>query len=281
MNNAQTTAAYICPICATALDFIANENTYRCGNRHSFDVAREGYVNLLPVQYKHSSEPGDSKTMLNARRAFLEAGYYQALAQAIALLVSLNANSQALRLLDVGCGEGYYLRQLRQHYPAALTIERHGMDIAKAAIAAAAKKDPTANYCVASAQRLPYADGYFDVISRVFAPSNAAELQRVLKPAGHLLLVTPGPRHLTQLKDFIYTDVKEHPETAELPTGFERLTSQRISRWITPDRDQRAALLQMTPFAWRATPESQQAIAEPETLAIETDFILTLARKQL
>ncbi|MDD2724276.1 MAG: 23S rRNA (guanine(745)-N(1))-methyltransferase [Methylovulum sp.] len=280
MNNDLPATGYICPICATALTFSPTGKSYQCANRHSFDLAREGYVNLLPVQHKHSTEPGDNKAMLTARRAFLEAGYYQPLAQAIALLICAYSAPQILRLLDVGCGEGYYLRQLSQHCPPEQTIERHGVDIAKAAIAAAAKKDAAARYCVASAQRLPYTDQYFDVLMRVFAPSNAAELQRVLKPAGHFLLVTPGPRHLSQLKDFIYAEVKEHAEAAELPDGFELLTSQRISRWITPNRDERAALLQMTPFAWRANPESQQALAEPETLAIETDFILTLARKQ-
>lgn len=218
--------------------------------------------------------------MLNARRAFLEAGYYQPLAQAIALLVGIYPSPQPIRLLDVGCGEGYYLRQLSQHCPAEQALERHGMDISKAAIAAAAKKDPTAHYCVASSQRLPYSDQYFDVITRVFAPSNAVELQRVLKPSGLFILVTPGPRHLLQLKSLIYTEAREHPEAVELPDGFEPLTSQRISRWITPNRDERAALLQMTPFAWKTRPESQQAIAEPDTLAIETDFILTLARKR-
>lgn len=279
MNDTCPTSAYICPICALPLSLAVSGQAYHCANRHSFDRAREGYVNLLPVQHKHSVEPGDNKAMLNARRAFLEAGHYQPVAQALALLISAYPASQPLRLLDVGCGEGYYLRQLKQLCTPEPNLERHGVDIAKAAIAAAAKKDPAAHYCVASAHHLPYADGYFELITRVFAPSDAAELYRVLKPSGRLLLVTPGPRHLLQLKSLIYAQATEHPDKPELPDGFEGLTSQRLSRWINPDRNGRAALLQMTPFAWRATPDSQQTLLEPESLPIETDFILTLARK--
>jgi 23S rRNA (guanine745-N1)-methyltransferase len=243
-------------------------------------VAKEGYLNLLPVQHKHSIEPGDNKAMLNARRAFLETGHYRPLAQAIAAMVfAQQPATPALRVLDVGCGEGYYDRQLSQLCPPNQPLELHGADIAKTAIVAAAKKLPTARYIVASSNRLPYPDQYFDVLLRVFAPSNDAELLRLLKPAGRLLIVTPAPRHLTQLKAIIYAQAREHAEAIDLPVGFERLDSQRISYIITPDRTERAALLQMTPFAWRANKNSQQALTEPEELHIEADFILTLATK--
>jgi 23S rRNA (guanine745-N1)-methyltransferase len=180
------------------------------------------------------------------------------------------------RLLDLGCGEGYYSRKTEALCkPVAL----HGIDIAKAGIAAAAKKQPAARFIVASSNRLPYAGQYFDFVLRVFAPSNDDELKRVLKTSGLLLTVTPGPRHLWQLKEFIYADVKEHAPETVLPQGFERLTEQRISYKIAPDPDQRIALLQMTPFAWRANESTQQAIKEAKGLEIETDFILTLAIK--
>ncbi len=274
------TAHYLCPLCNQALHLDAFKKTYACQNKHCFDRAKEGYLNLLPVQFKHSKEPGDSKHMLSARRLFLEAGFYEPLAKGLAMIVNVtHQHNQIYRLLDMGCGEGYYSRQI-EHFceqPAQLFI--HGNDIAKVAIAAAAKKQPSAHFVVASSSRLPYCDDYFDMVLRIFAPSNDKEINRVLKPSSHLLTVTPGPRHLWQLKEFIYTDVKEHAEATTIPKGFEQLTSQRISYKIAPNPEQRTALLQMTPFAWSAGEQIQTTLTTLSDLDIEVEFILTLSRK--
>ncbi len=267
-------SCYLCPICAALLRLKPSAKSYACGNNHHFDLAREGYLNLLPVQFKHSAEPGDNKQMMQARREFLAAGYYEPMAKAVATLVAAN---QPKHLLDLGCGEGYYSRKIEDYCARQMSL--HGVDIAKFAIAAAAKKQPNAQFIVASSNRLPYADRYFDFVLRVFAPSNDDELKRVLKPSGFLLMVTPGPRHLWQLKQFIYAEVKEHALASELPLGFERIDRQRLSYKIAPNPQQRIALLQMTPFAWRANESAQQAIKDSAQLEIETDFILTLALK--
>ena len=265
---------YICPVCGEPLQLHPSAKHYACQNQHSYDVAKEGYLNLLPVQHKHSKEPGDNKLMMTARREFLEAGFYEPMAKAVAMMIAaVHAQDQPLRLLDLGCGEGYYSRKIADYCE---RIELHGVDIAKFAVAAAAKKQPKARFIVAGANRLPYADRYFDMVLRVFAPSDDTELRRVLKPAGRLLTVTPGPRHLWQLKEFIYAQVKEHAEESPAPQGFERLAAQRISYKITPNPQQRMALLQMTPFAWQANENAQQTLLDVLELEIETDFILTL-----
>lgn len=266
------TSCYVCPLCGVPLQL--NQKSYVCGNNHHFDLAKEGYLNLLPVQFKHSAEPGDNKQMMQARREFLEAGFYEPMAKAVAMMIDANHPKY---LLDLGCGEGYYSRKIEAY--CSNTMMLHGVDIAKFAVAAAAKKQANARFTVASANRLPYADQYFDVVLRVFAPSNDNELTRVLKPSGLLLTVTPGPRHLWQLKEFIYAEVKEHALENDLPQGFDRIDTQRISYKITPNPQQRIALLQMTPFAWRANEGVQQSIQDVAALEIETDFILTLAVK--
>ena len=271
---------YVCPVCGGLLQQHQSGKSYACQNQHSFDLAKEGYLNLLPVQHKHSKEPGDSKLMMIARREFLEAGFYEPMAKAVAMMIDINIiKGQGIRLLDLGCGEGYYSRKIAFYCNHSEQLALHGIDIAKFAVAAAAKKQPNARFVVASSNRLPYTDQYFDFVLRVFAPSDDDELKRVLKSSGHLLTVTPGPRHLWQLKEFIYAEVKEHASESLLPEGFERLAAQRISYKITPNPQQRMALLQMTPFAWRANENAQQSLNSASDLEIETDFILTLARK--
>jgi len=271
---------YICPVCEGALQLHQSGKSYACPKQHSFDLAKEGYLNLLPVQHKHSKEPGDSKQMMIARREFLEAGFYEPMAKAIAMIIDLNPpKDQGMRLLDLGCGEGYYSRKIAHYCNHSEQIAFHGIDIAKFAVAAAAKKQPNAQFAVASSRRLPYPDQYFDFVLRVFAPSDDEELKRVLKPSGYLLTVTPGPRHLWQLKEFIYAGVKEHASENPVPQGFELSAAQRISYKITPNSRQRMALLQMTPFAWQANERIQQDISSVADLEIETDFILTLSVK--
>jgi 23S rRNA (guanine745-N1)-methyltransferase len=274
------TLMYLCPVCGESLQLQQTRKSYTCSKQHSFDLAKEGYLNLLPVQYKHSKEPGDNKYMMTARREFLEAGFYEPMAKAVAMMIVANLpKGQDLRLLDLGCGEGYYSRKIAHDCNHSDQIAFHGIDIAKFAIAAAAKKQPNARFVVASSRRLPYPDQYFDLVLRVFAPSDNEELKRVLKPYGHLLTVTPGPRHLWQLKEFIYAGVKEHTSENLEPQGFEPSDAQRISYKITPNSRQRMALLQMTPFAWQANESIQQAIGSVTDLEIETDFILTLSVK--
>lgn len=269
---------YICPICQSPLLQHLPSKGYFCKNKHHFDLAKEGYLNLLPAQYKKSKEPGDSRAMMRARRNFLEAGFYQPMAQALAKIIDTHKSATTpMHILDVGCGEGYYCRQLEALAENPESLDLHGIDIAKNAIFAAAKKQQNARFIVASNKNMPYADQYFDLLLRIYAPSNDQEITRLLKPDGLLLIVTPGPRHLWQLKEFIYKEVKEHSVDVALPAGFAQIASQRVSYKIQPDPEQRMALLHMTPFAWRANATTQQQIQRVHNLEIEADFILTLA----
>lgn len=273
--------SYICPICQNPLILHQQSKGYYCSNKHHFDQAKEGYLNLLPAQHKKSKNPGDSRAMMRARRNFLEAGFYHPMAETLTSIIDQHIpENTRLHILDVGCGEGYYCRQIKANTQHPDKIDLHGIDIAKNAIFAAAKKQNSARFIVASSKSMPYADQYFDLILRIYAPANDKEITRLLKPQGLFLTVTPGPRHLWQLKEFIYQEVKEHSVDVPLPEGFTQIGSQRVQYKIQPDQEQRMALLQMTPFAWRANTATQNKIQHAKKLEIETDFILTLAAQK-
>jgi len=265
--------SWLCPLCHSPL--VQTANSFCCDQRHQFDVAREGYLNLLPVQHKRSKEPGDSSEMIQARRAFLDAGHYLPLREAICN--TLQGLSPEV-LLDIGCGEGYYTGAFAA-VRADIGGETYGLDVSKVAIRYAAKRYRDVRFCVASSQRLPFADNSMDAIVRIFAPCNAAELARVVKPGGVVITATPGPRHLYQLKELIYQQVELHHEVSEVMPGFILKQALQPAWNMTLTGEQAVTLLQMTPFAWRARPEVWQQLKQVSTFACETDFVVRVWEK--
>ena len=242
----------ICPLCNTCLS-ITNQGV-GCVNGHQFDRAKEGYFNLLPVQHKNSREPGDAKQQLQARRAFLGAGFFTPLLQMLKQLVPVEANS----VLDIGCGEGYFTQAISEYCHAA---EVYGIDIAKAGVRLAAKHLSTTfahnrlTYVVASSYALPIATGSMDVVTRIYAPTKDEELQRVLSPQGKLIIITPGENHLLSLRKKIYQQLRPHAKP-QTPVGFIEVGQRQLSFQLSVSAGEfSSALLQMTPFAWRIKPE--------------------------
>ncbi|WP_372628052.1 23S rRNA (guanine(745)-N(1))-methyltransferase [Arsukibacterium sp.] len=261
---------YICPLCYQTLQLSGRQ--FQCASRHSFDLAKEGYVNLLPVQHKNSKDPGDNKQMIGARREFLQSGAYQPLSDAINAQVANAVATSTSSILDLGCGEGYYSGRLQQ----ALTpgAELYGIDISKAAVKYAARQYADIRFAVASAYQLPFADNSFDWVIRVYAPSDSTELQRVIKPQGRLLSVNPGPNHLIEMKQAVYSEVKLHSDDIKEQPGFTHIQRQRLSYPLTiTDATQLDNLLQMVPLAWKFTSENRQAFVKA-TGSISIDFLL-------
>lgn len=269
---------FICPLCAEPLsqEPACSNHPLRCVNNHCFDIAKEGYVNLLPVQKKKSKEPGDSPEMIQARRAFLNAGFYTVLAQGVLELLAEQLEPD-MSILDLGCGEGYYTRYLHQKLSEQGGFELYGIDISKTAIRYAAKQYPAASYAVANAFELPFADGSIDKVLQIYAYGNPQEISRVLKPEGEYIIVSPNENHLLELKQRIYDKVNTH-ELPEPPEGFEAVSTQRISDTITPDTSARANLLKMTPFYWAAVKEKQEKIEQAEPFSISLDFTIQVLR---
>ncbi|NOI12715.1 23S rRNA (guanine(745)-N(1))-methyltransferase [Vibrio hepatarius] len=270
--------SYTCPLCHQPLAFA--DRTYRCENNHSFDLAKEGYVNLMPAHHKRSKDPGDNTEMMQARRRFLEKDYYQPMKMRVAELCAQYLQGTQHQLLDIGCGEGYYTtkvaEQLAEQHSEAQTF---GLDISKVAIRYAARRYPNCQFSVASSHRLPFADSSLDGILRIYAPCKAEELARVVNENGVVITVTPAGRHLYQLRERIYQEVRLHNEDPEQINGFALEHQEKLSYIMELADGDAFDLLQMTPFAWKASDSLREELTDSALFKCEADFMLRVYRK--
>ena len=261
----------LCPICGEILDRV--ERQYRCVNNHSFDLARQGYVNLLPVQQKRSLNPGDTREQVLGRRAFLETGCYEPISNA------LNETAKELGatgpILDVGCGEGYYSARLAE----ALGAELTGLDISKEAVRCAAARYKGPLWLCGTAAHLPVESGSAGVVTSLFALTMAEEFKRVLRPDGLFFQVLAAEDHLLGLKSIIYPELKfkEKNTVPEVP-GFELVKSVPIRFTFTVEGEQVQNLLGMTPHVFRITKEGAARLAATEKLTDTASAVLNVYR---
>lgn len=276
---------YLCPLCAGELTKVTK--TWSCLKGHQFDCAKEGYVNLLPVQKKNSKDPGDNKEMMQARREFLNKGYYQSLSDAVNAL-ALRYKPKAKQILDLGCGEGYYSSRLfaalnqdlqERNLDEGPCCQLQGLDISKTAIRYAAKRYPQMSFCVASAYEMPFAAASVDLALRIYAPSKAEELARVIAGNGILITVSPGPMHHFAIKEMIYEYPKPHQDSVDSIEGFECIDTQRLESQMSLDNAVDIVhFLNMTPYSWKLTQEKKAQLAN-EGLRCELDFHIAVYRR--
>lgn len=268
--------ALACPLDGSPLQ--RQGASWRCASGHSFDIASQGYVHLLPVQKKRSLDPGDSKEMVAARRRFLNAGHYQPIAAAVsrAVLADLPVNG-TVSCLDAGSGEGYYLRQLAAASGAGQDLALLGLDISKWAVLAAAKQDKRPNWVVGSNANLPVLSGTIDRVLCMFGFPVYGEFARVLKTDGQLLQVDAGPEHLRELREIIYPSLKpERSGETRAPAGFTPIASESLRYSLElAGSEQIADLLAMTPHLYRASAEGRARAAALTALSLTVDVRLT------
>ena len=237
--------AFACPICQENLTLV--ESSLKCNNRHSFDLAKFGYVNLAP-QIKQSANY-DKENFQN-RQQILESGFYQAILEVVSDLLSNSKNAKTI--LDIGCGEGFYSRKLQERHP---DKTFYAFDISKDSVQIAAKSEPNwaVNWFVGDLARLPIKDASMDILLDIFSPANYGEFRRVLSKDGILIKVIPTKNHLKEIrqkvqdqltnKDYSNQDIKNH-----FQEHFTILSSQTASLTKTITADQLQALLSMTPL---------------------------------
>lgn len=272
---------FLCPICREPLS--PGKGALACPKGHSFDMAAQGYVNLLPPNRKKSKEPGDNGEMLAARTRFLQTGAYQPLSDALNELL-LSACGTDCTVLDAGCGEGYYAARLLSAFQeAGRALTLCGIDISKAAVKTAARHagGGQGRFAVASVYDVPLPDRSLDAAYSVFAPLCPPELYRLLRGEGAFLLVQAGKRHLYGLKELLYEKPYENPEREERLEGFRLLERKRLTWELhLQGRQQILSLFQMTPYYYKTPAQAAAKLERVEELQTEVDFVISDYRKE-
>ncbi|EID31586.1 methyltransferase domain protein [Streptococcus mitis SK579] len=262
--------AFACPICQENLTLV--ETSLKCCNRHSFDLAKFGYVNLAP-QIKQSANY-DKENFQN-RQQILEAGFYQAILEAISDLLSNSKNAKTI--LDIGCGEGFYSRKLQERHP---DKTFYAFDISKASVQIAAKSEPNwaINWFVGDLAHLPIQDASMDILLDIFSPANYGEFHRVLSKNCILIKVIPTENHLKEIrqkvqdqltkKDYSNQDIKNH-----FQEHFTILSSQTASLTKTITTEQLQALLSMTPLLFHVD-QSKINWSDLTEITIEAEILV-------
>ncbi|MBI9020003.1 MAG: methyltransferase domain-containing protein [Verrucomicrobia bacterium] len=257
----------ICPVCSEPL--AAHVKSYTCSNGHSFDTAKEGYLNLLLSHQRKSKNPGDDKAMILARRRFFDSGAFEPITKAIQHATSHLPHST---ILDCGCGEGHFL--------GALSGTRFGVDVSKEAIRCAAKRYKDVTWIVANGMRdLPFTDHSLDVILSVLAPRNVEEFARTLKADGQLILGVPGPNHLIELRTLLTANASDFEEKADEAAEkcaplFKEKNREALNYEVLLNKAQITDLIQMTPIFWNSSPEAKEEVQQLNELSVTISFVL-------
>ena len=267
---------FTCPTCRGELH--KTERGLACEKNHSFDKARQGYVHLLMSNKMHSKEPGDTKQMVDSRRDFLRAGYYDIFADKLSELVTkyLHGNDSPV-ILDAGCGEGYYTAKIKEALPHSHIA---GFDISKFAVKAAAGSYKNMEFAVASIFDIPVGDDSCDCLVNVFAPIVEKEFCRVLKKGGYLIIAVPGKRHLFEMKEILYENPYENEEKETPYEGFTQLERVSVKGRIELDSPEMVwNLFSMTPYYWKTGIEGSERLKNTSALSTEIHFDFIIYRK--
>ncbi len=272
----------ICPVCKGKMKKI--EKKYICEGNHSYDLSKYGHVNLLLSNQKNSKIPGDSKEMVLSRKNYLEKGYYKGISDAVNRAVEKNLTEKKdVRILDIGCGEGYYTNRLKMMLEnLGIKNEIVGIDISKEAIISAAKSYKDMEWVVASASALPIEDESLDFIICMFAKIIPEEKIRTLKKGGKLIVVSTGENHLLQLKEVVYEVVRKEfyspVEDLNIFEHIETLNEKYLVKIL--EKESIENLFNMTPYRWRSPQKGVEKLFSLNDLEITVEVNIDIFEKK-
>lgn len=270
----------VCPICGSQLQ--RAEKSFLClpedgGKRHCFDISSSGYADL---SYRNGGS-GDPKDAVNDRTAFLDKGYYQPLSDEINRLCALHLPNDFL-LVDAGCGEGYYSERIAAAFSDAFVF---GADLSKHAVHRASVRrnmrgGTNSFFCVASIFSLPIRDQVADCVLSMFAPVSEDELRRVTKDGGLLIIGAAGERHLYELKEAIYDEVRLNDSREDFPSVMTLIDKTNVSyKAHINNAEDINRLFGMTPYRFRTSKKSFDLLNELETLEVEINVDFYVYKK--
>jgi 23S rRNA (guanine745-N1)-methyltransferase len=253
----------LCPVCAEPLS--QQDRTLRCGNGHCYDIAKEGYVNLLRTN-KSGDKIGDDKYSARSRRDFLNKGYYAPLKDALCQIFADKQGS----VLDICCGEGYYTSALGENP----NLQVYGFDIAREMIRLAAKRG-NGTYFVANMASIPVADHSFDFAIHLFAPFHEKEFRRILKPGGSLYTVIPGENHLYGLKRALYDTPYQNDEMLPQTDFLQLVSTEKVTANITlASPEDIESVFRMTPYYFHTSQADRGKLSAYQTLETPIEFVI-------
>lgn len=295
-NNKKTISAtymskwatiFKCPVCKADMTIFELKSLV-CSNRHTFDLARQGYINLTayPTTTKYD------KDLFESRRVIAESGFFAPLSKMIGELIQCRRHSGegTIKILDAGCGEGSHLSSIREEINSHSTNEvvAVGVDISKEGVLVASKSYPGIVWCVADLANSPFKDNSFDVVLNILSPSNYAEFHRLLRDGGMVIKVVPQRNYLKELRDFFFADsdkqVYSNQGTVErFYANFKSVDRVPLRYSVTIDQSLLVPLIQMTPLSWSVPKERIQAFLKTNVteITVELDILVATFHSEL
>lgn len=273
----------ICPLCREELE--RDGRSYKCINNHNFDMAKQGYLNLLLSNKKKSKNPGDDRDMVESRKRFLEGGSYSKISEKVnEVIADISGSEKELKILDIGCGEGYYTNRLKKSLEEKeKTVEMLGIDISKEAVLSASRSYKGIFWAVASGGELPIKDSGLDILLCMFARIVPEEYSRVVKDGGYLVIASTGKEHLLEMKQVLYKDVKTdfyRPEK-HLTDFFHLEDTVNIKyEQVIKGQENIRSLFDMTPYKWRSPKDGVGRLYLLDELEVTIDVNLDIFRKK-